>query len=113
MKNATPKPQKTIFICKNNMEALHIKNAIQRVSSIYVGIEKNNGIIEVTVRNENFSKAEKILTHIKPVFSEPKQYVEETVVEESNTPMWVELLHNIEGFIYSMLPQNKYKSQLY
>ncbi len=96
MEKSTPKPLKTIYRCKNNMEALHIKNAIQRVSSIYVGIEKNHGVIEVTVRYENFSKAEKSLKYIKPVFSESKQNIEENVMEKNKTPTFINMIHTIE-----------------
>lgn len=61
---ATPTTQntkRTLHICDTNLDAYHIKNAIQRVASIGVEIEKNNNQYKILVDNSNFKTANLIL----------------------------------------------------
>ncbi|MDO6737998.1 hypothetical protein [Wenyingzhuangia sp. 2_MG-2023] len=57
----TPNPQKTLYVCKSQLDAYQIKNAIQRIAPIGVVIDKTDEKIQILVDETNFKTANLIL----------------------------------------------------
>ncbi len=52
---------KTLHVCDNILDALYLKNEIQRVTSINVTIDREKNQVKLCVNNCNFIKANVII----------------------------------------------------
>jgi len=84
----TSNSQKTLYVCKSNLDALQIKNAIQRIAPIGVVIDKTGEQIRILVDESSFKTANLILQNnisnlskVKQIYKIDKTKMDEPEVE--------------------------------
>ncbi|MDO6802646.1 hypothetical protein Q4595_09310 [Wenyingzhuangia sp. 1_MG-2023] len=105
----TPRPQKTLHICNSNLEAYHIKNAIQRVAPIGVVIEKTNNQIKILVDDCNYKTAHIILqTAIRTL----KAITKNAKVETYKVPVKKKTSKNVLSIAFDLVDNLLHKHTL-
>ncbi|WP_010135223.1 hypothetical protein [Ochrovirga pacifica] len=101
MKNTPIKTPTSIYTCTNKLEALQIKNAIQRVSAIFVGIEKIDNKIAIIVDEYNAKKACMIVSNSRFAFKPTSEVVAKTNRETSTIEKGIQYVENAVYAIFS------------